>query len=344
MHAVSVMNMAVTLHYLCRQVKKVSSIFRVLPNTLFLVEEIDNVAIFPDDSGHFKPSQLSNGTTYEVHGEDVDRPMEASALSQPSTPFGAYTSPVFPASKQSLIPKSKSLRRAISLVSLSAIDPTKPGSSKASKFDYTIVTQVYVCLTPDQCNVGSVTDLVAKQVGFAVILLDCKCYPLPSSPVTCCVDFWKGSRKIFAASKSLYNQLNDDDFTEIPEPKKRKHGEALILKKLEILENRVTTPVEIRKALSCNICQGIASPPVVYSCCQRVVACDKCNQTWRKDNDRCPLCNTSTPIFFELRGFDDVIHFLGGEQKGLGSCSNDRPETDSGDEFEPLRQFRLSTN
>ena len=224
MHAVSVMNLAVTLHYLCCQVKKISSIFRVLPNTLFLVEEIDNVAIFPNDSGHFKPSQLSNGTTYEVHGEDVDRPMEASALSQPSTPFGAYTSPVFPAPKQSLIPKSKSLRRVISLVSLSAIDPTKPGSSKASKFDYTIVTQVYVCLTPDQCNVGSVTDLVAKQVGFAVILLDCKCYPLPSSPVTCCVDFWKGSRKIFAASKSLYNQLNDDDVTEIPKPKKRKHG------------------------------------------------------------------------------------------------------------------------
>ena len=57
-----------------------------------------------------------------------------------------------------------------------------------------------------------------------------------------------------------------------------RNGEALILKKLEILENRVTTPVEIRKALSCNICQGIASPPIVYSCCQRVVACDKCNQ------------------------------------------------------------------
>ena len=51
--------------------------------------------------------------------------------------------------------------------------------------------------------------------------------------------------------------------------------------------------------------------------------------------------------FFEPRGFDDVINFLGGEQKGLGSCSNecpDCPETDSGDEFEPLHQFRLSTN
>ena len=40
------------------------------------------MAIFPDDFRHFKPSQLSNGMTYEVLGEDVDRPMEASALSQ----------------------------------------------------------------------------------------------------------------------------------------------------------------------------------------------------------------------------------------------------------------------
>ena len=76
MHAVSVMNLALTLHYLCRQVKKISSIFRVMPNTLFLVEEIDNVAIFPDDSGHFKSFQLSNSMTYEVHGENVDKPMD----------------------------------------------------------------------------------------------------------------------------------------------------------------------------------------------------------------------------------------------------------------------------
>ena len=125
---------------------------------------------------------------------------------------------------------------------------------------------------------------MAKQVGFAVILLDSKCYPLPSSPVTSGFDFWKGSRKILAASKSLYTQLSDDDITDTPQPKKHKQGEALILEKLEILENRVSTPVEVRKALQCTVCQGVASPPVVYSCCQRVVACTECNRTWRRAN------------------------------------------------------------
>ena len=168
--------------------------------------KIENTAIFPDDTGQFRPSQLNAGVTYEVHGDCMDNSVEQSTASQPSTPYGAYTAPVYPPSQQLFIrtSKSKSIRRSISLVSLSEVDPTKPCSSKALKFEYTIVTQLYVCLGPDQCNVGSVTDLVSKQVGFSVILLDCKCYPLPSSPGTCGIDFWKGTRKILAASKTLF--------------------------------------------------------------------------------------------------------------------------------------------
>ncbi len=243
-------------------------------------------------------------------------------------------------------------------MSLSGVDPTKPCSSKAGKFEYTIVTQLYVCLAPDQCNVNSVTDLVAKQVGFSVILLDSKCYPLPSSPATSGFDFWKGTRKVLAASKSLYSQLSDDDVTEdTPQPKKQKQGEALILKMLEILENRVSAPIEVRKALQCSICHGVASPPVVYSCCQRVVACTGCNRTWRRDNDRCPLCNTSPSAsthFFELRGFDDVTRLLSGESsKGSDGAAehsadahnpNIAADTDSSEEFEPMRPFRLANN
>ena len=83
------------------QVKKISSIFKVVPQSLYLVEEAENVAIFPDESGQFRPSQLSVGLTYEVHGDSTDKPiMEPSNTSQPSTPYGAYTSPAYPQSKQ----------------------------------------------------------------------------------------------------------------------------------------------------------------------------------------------------------------------------------------------------
>ena len=163
-----------------------------MPRTLFLVEEVENIAVFPDDSGQFRPSQVTVGVTYEVHGDStctMDKTvMEPSSSLHSSSPYGAYTAPVYPPSKHPQpfmhASKSKPLRRSISLVSLSEVDPTKPCSSKAGKFEYTIVTQLYVCLAPDQCNVSCVTDLVAKQVGFSVILLDSKCYPLPSSPAT----------------------------------------------------------------------------------------------------------------------------------------------------------------
>ena len=336
-------------HFFLFQVKKIASIFKIAPHTLYLVEEVDNAAVFPDDLGKFKTSQLSDGVTYEVHGDEMDSPsMEQHNTSQPSSPYGAYTGPVCSTSKLPIMhttSKSKSLRRAISLVSLTGVDPTKPCSSKAGKFEYTIVTQLYVCLTPDQCNVSCVTDLLSKQVGFSVILLDCKCYPLPSTPATCGLDFWKGTRKVLAASKSLFSQLSDDD---IPQPKKQKQGEALILKKLEVLENRISVPVEVRKALQCTICHVVASPPIVYSCCQRVVACTDCNTTWRRERDRCPLCNTALSAsthYFELKGFDDVTRLIG---EGSVACSKNRThetaDTDSSDEFETMRTFRVTTN
>ena len=44
-----------------------------MPRTLFLVEEVENIAVFPDDSGQFRPSQATVGVTYEVHGDTMDK-------------------------------------------------------------------------------------------------------------------------------------------------------------------------------------------------------------------------------------------------------------------------------
>ena len=60
-------------------------------------------------------------------------------------------------------------------------------------------------------NVICIADLVAKQVGFPVILLNGKCYPLSASVGTCGLDFWRSTRKILAPSKSLYSQVNGND-------------------------------------------------------------------------------------------------------------------------------------
>ena len=230
-----------------------------------MLEEIENVAIFPVDTGQFHTSQISAGMTYEVHGEPVDRSHgNSSTPVQPSTPFGSYTAPVFgtPHSSAAKAPQQiyshrnrltkKSFRKAVSLVSLTGMDPMKPSTSKSSRLEYSIITQVYLCLTADQCNVTSVSDVVAEQVGFPVVLLDSKCYPLSSNAGTCGVDFWKSTRKILAASKSLYVQLCDDVDAAPPETKKPRQ-DTLVLEKIAALEKKVSVPSEMSKALQCNI-------------------------------------------------------------------------------------------
>lgn len=96
-------------------------------------------------------------------------------------------------------------------------------------------------------------------------------------------------------------------------PKKSTCTLVEILDKVSAIEKKASVPPELTKALQCSICQGIASPPVVASCCQRVVACAGCIRTWHRVCDRCPFCNTSSQgsvHSFELRGFDDVVHYL----------------------------------
>ena len=177
--------------------KKIASLFKIDPASVYLVEEIDNSAIFPSDTGQFQSPQILAGMTYEVHGERKSN-NESSPSSHTQTPYGSYPSPLFASSRsfkalQALPPArvpKKAIRRAVSLVSLTAADPTKPSSSKASRLEYNIVTQVFLCLTPELCNINSVSDLVTRQVGFPVIL-DSKCYPLSDNSGTTGIDFWK---------------------------------------------------------------------------------------------------------------------------------------------------------
>ena len=66
------------------------------------------------------------------------------------------------------------------LANLSACDPQKPSSSKANRLTYTVITQVIISLDNSQgeCNVVTASEMVQKQVGFSIVLLDSKLYPL----------------------------------------------------------------------------------------------------------------------------------------------------------------------
>ena len=66
------------------------------------------------------------------------------------------------------------------LAKVAARDLNKPSSSRASCLSHTIITSIVVKLdyTMGECNVDTVAELVKAQVGFEVILLDCKLYPM----------------------------------------------------------------------------------------------------------------------------------------------------------------------
>jgi len=59
------------------------------------------------------------------------------------------------------------------------------------------------CLLTHHPPVREVTDLVSKQIGMDVILLDSKCYPLLENDSTSVESFWR----VPAANRAMYDKL-----------------------------------------------------------------------------------------------------------------------------------------
>ena len=90
-------------------------------------------------------------------------------------------------------------------------DPDKPSTSKA--LNYTTVTQTQVSVDNSCCSPTAIASLIASNVGFEVILLDSKCYPILHTETTTEFEFWKSTRKILAASKTSYEKLTGKPFS-----------------------------------------------------------------------------------------------------------------------------------
>ena len=83
------------------------------------------------------------------------------------------------------------------------------GPSTRKRIQYTAVTQITVSLDPTrgQCCVSGMCEKMKEHVGFDVILLDSKCYPILPNDDTSCAEFWKSTRKVIAAPKQSYEKL-----------------------------------------------------------------------------------------------------------------------------------------
>ena len=155
---------------------------------------------------------MESGSTYEVVGDPSPGSIQTGAR-----PFGAFTTlstgipppPIHPPTFVAAAAQ-KGFRKTTILVTLS-LSPTSSYSTK-STMSYTIVTQTQVLVNCNYSKPSAVTRMVSSNVGYDVILLDSKCYPLLDNSVTTSIDFWKLARKIMAASKSSYEEITGKKF------------------------------------------------------------------------------------------------------------------------------------
>ena len=124
-----------------------------------------------------------------------------------SPPFWPHPPLKGPAAKFHAYYRPHCTSKTIVLVTLHDIGD-KATSSKAAKLTYEVVTNLPISIDPSDCSPSAVACNVTKSVGFEVILLDSKCFPLPDTETTSVLAFWKSSRKILAASKALYHKLS----------------------------------------------------------------------------------------------------------------------------------------
>ena len=182
------------------------------------------------------------------------------------------------------------------VVSLKKRDGKGSSTKGNSKVEYEIVTQVTVSLdSSSPCTVCKVTDLVSKQIGMDVILLDSKCYPLLENDITSVESFWRGTRKVLAANRAMYDKLTgqctslqnasvdltgeDSDSSSIgmSPVQKRPCRDAVpssvdekldkIVRGVSSIERLMTLLGNLHQAFQCVVCRGTVSVPVVARCC-----------------------------------------------------------------------------
>jgi hypothetical protein len=239
-----------------------------------------------------------------------------------SSPFGVFPAQTVLPSTSSwpskLSKSNKQFNKTIIVVSLKQ----KP----AGGFSHSVVTQIYISIdaTVAISNITEVAKLVENQVGFPVVLLDSKLYPIMDNETTRSVGFWKSTRKILAACRLTYDKLSggsadvsrasEEDFSTEGPPEKKFCEEVenklnTISETLVSVDRNIKYLARLQLVFQCVICKNVASPAIVSPCCGRIIGCEYCVERWMTSNTCCPFCKSESGISerFKLKGLDEIL-------------------------------------
>ena len=328
------------------QVESIAPMFNLDPGRpLWIVRKAGNIAVWPR-GGKFTGPLVTPGSAYEVRGHVP--PASPVPMSLPGTdarrdvssPFGVYTSPTAGPLAGPSHMKKKAWSKSIMIISVRRREGKKDGWKGNAKVDYEVVTQTHVTLDASSCTVRRVTELLRRQLDMEVVLLDSKCYPLVQNESTSNESFWKSSRKILAANKSLYDKVSGQstnvgrasiDLTkgdtseesdssgsfQLEPATKRPRLSSSLTAKLDEIAQGVSNIQKVlmfmknmQQTFQCVICKGVVSTPVVAKCCGRIVGCQGCVTNWLQGHASCPHCASPIESQFLLKGLDEVLQAL----------------------------------
>ncbi|KAL2089165.1 hypothetical protein ACEWY4_016064 [Coilia grayii] len=313
---------------------KLSHIFQVSSDSLYLTDD-SNVAIFAgESSGMFSSLDLSPRGQYEVHDEDDVASGSSTTAGQRfafSRPFSTVTSGSLQGASALPRATSKTFQR---LVYLAEVVGGKLNPSR----------MVMVRFAESEASLQGIATKVQDAIGShePLILTDAQGNAIVESEGTTGSPYWKqNARKILA--------VPEKDFTELHGTKSRKNEDvgavAEVTEKIEqlVLASQclpdVTSTIReltslaavqrltqthsqlqtIKHGFSCVICLiflcflQLMTEPLFMQCCKNLIGCKTCVEEWHGNSDTCAKCRGSIEgsSMFEVKGLSEALSVLG---------------------------------
>ncbi len=90
------------------------------------------------------------------------------------------------------------------------------------------------------------------------------------------------------------------------------------LMSLFAIQKNMKVPVALRRVVcesfNCTICQGIITPPAIFSrCCRNLIGCEECVDKWFEDRTRtCPHCRQERGLseIHPVKGLDEFLRAM----------------------------------